>query len=207
MRTRVGSKAQTTFAATNVFLNFPFDANYQPMLLALVSALAAHGLTARSVLEVDTSTHRLDRLLAIISSCGASIHDLSYVALDAGKYPRFNMPFELGMAAALWKQKKPHRPFYILEETQHRFSRTLSDLNGFDPLIHAKNPDTLLLKIHGTFNGPLSPTPSQMRRVLALLKKSIPAIERNYGSLLSATGFGALVVLARTAATQVGKEP
>src|SRR6266478_3704596 len=84
-------------SARDVFLNFPFDARYGNLYLALIAGTTALGMKPRCVLEIETTTDRLNRLLKLISSCQYSIHDLSRVQLDAAApgCPRFNMPFEL----------------------------------------------------------------------------------------------------------------
>ena len=59
--------------------------------------------------------NRLERIFGLIASCGASIHDLSRVTLSAHlNLPRFNMPFELGIAYSL-SQMKQHS-FFVFEE-------------------------------------------------------------------------------------------
>src|ERR1700730_3552812 len=89
-------------SARDVFLNFPFDARYGNLYLALIAGTTALGMKPRCVLEIETTTDRLNRLLKLISNCQYSIHDLSRVQLDAGapRCPRFNMPFELGLTLA-----------------------------------------------------------------------------------------------------------
>jgi hypothetical protein len=86
-----------------VFINIPFDAEYEPLLLALLLALLARGLVPRSVLEIPPDRERLHRLTALIAKCSLSLHDLSRVTLSrrAFRVPRFNMPFETGLAVAI----------------------------------------------------------------------------------------------------------
>jgi hypothetical protein len=116
----------------SVFLNVPFDKDYEPLLVALLSALAALGRTPRSVLEVpEQGEGRLARIFGLMRQCPVSIHDLSRVELPV----RFNMPFELGIAFALSRLERSHK-FVLLEAKRHRLQKTLSDLNGIDPGIH-----------------------------------------------------------------------
>lgn len=115
-----------------VFLNVPFDAAYEKQFLALLCALIALGRKPRCVLEIpEMGQGRLARIIAHMSTCGVSIHDLSRV----GTPVRFNMPFELGIACAL-ARNGIHHSFVLLERKQHRLARSLSDLGGIDPLIH-----------------------------------------------------------------------
>jgi len=117
---------------TSVFVNIPFDASYERLYLALIATLTGLGLTPRSVLEVPPHRNRLERLFALIRRCDASVHELSRVQLSGPKprCPRFNMPFEAGLAYAAHLIRRG------LESTPHRLQRSLSDLNGFDPFVH-----------------------------------------------------------------------
>jgi len=189
-----------------VFLNLPFDDAYEGVLVACVSGLAALGLRARSVLEVPADgEHRLDRLLKIVADSGASLHDLSWVALDDGKYPRFNMPFELGMAVAIARRSVRPRRFFLLERERYRLSRTLSDLGGFDPLVYGKDAERLLQLLHAHFEGP-PPRPDmrQVKDVHAAVEKLVPTIRGQHGgTLFSTDAFRTLVGVAREAARRV----
>lgn len=117
----------------SVFLNVPFDERYSPLVIALVAGLAALGRDPHCVLEVPSGgRNRLDRIYDLIAACGSSLHDLSWVALSSPlRVPRFNMPFELGVAYAIARQH-PHS-FFVLEARSHRLQVSLSDLNGHDP--------------------------------------------------------------------------
>ena len=76
--------------------------------------------------------------------CRISIHDLSLVRLGGKeRLPRFNMPFELGLAVALSRQDPWYR-FFIFEAERYRLSKTLSDLGGHDPEIHHGSPSGVL---------------------------------------------------------------
>jgi hypothetical protein len=56
--------------------------------------------------------------------------------------PRFNMPFELGLAIA-FSQNSKHE-WFVFEARAHRLTKSLSDLNGTDPHIHRDRPDGVL---------------------------------------------------------------
>ncbi|MBI5816057.1 MAG: hypothetical protein HZB29_10680 [Nitrospinae bacterium] len=93
-----------------VFINIPYDARYERLYLALISGLTALGLTPRCTLEVPPDKDRLKRIFHLINKCKYSIHDLSRVQLSGKKerLPRFNMPFEAGLSAALMLNKSKH---------------------------------------------------------------------------------------------------
>ncbi len=82
-----------------VFLNIPYDPQFTKLYLAYITALSALSLLPQATLGI-TGNRRLDRIASLIESCAYSIHDLSRVQLDrhAPRSPRFNMPFELGLA-------------------------------------------------------------------------------------------------------------
>ena len=151
--------AETPVDDQYVFLNVPFDSEYGPLFLALIAGLAGLGLTPRCVLEVSSGGRsRLERIFGHISSCGASIHDLSRVTLSGDlEVPRFNMPFELGISCAL-SQVAPHR-FFVLEEKAFRLQASLSDLNGHDPHIHDGTPTGILCCVLDCFGSPSGAPP------------------------------------------------
>jgi hypothetical protein len=128
----------------SVFLNVPFDRRYRPLFIALIAGLTALGRKPHCVLEVPSSgRNRLDRIFGLIGSCAASIHDLSRVSLSRhGRVPRFNMPFELGIAYSL--SRRTEHSFFVFEEKPFRLQTSLSDLNGHDPHIHEGKQSAML---------------------------------------------------------------
>lgn len=125
-------------SALDVFCNVPFDEKYEPLFLALVAGVLGTGNTPRTVLEIPPSTARVERVLDLLHDCRYSLHDLSRVQLSEGpvRVPRFNMPFELGMAVTLSLQAPDQHHFRLLEAIPFRLQRSLSDLNGYDAYIH-----------------------------------------------------------------------
>ena len=115
------------------FLNVPCDEKYEPLLLAFIGGLCRFGLTPRATIEIPGSERRLDRIIKLISECPYSFHDLSRVTLDSkARVPRFNMPFELGLAVAKAHKVRNHR-WFVFESESHRINKSLSDLGGTDP--------------------------------------------------------------------------
>jgi hypothetical protein len=142
-----------------VFLNVPFDEKYRPIFIALLASLTALGHKPRCVLEVPSSgLNRLDRIYDLLASCDASIHDLSRVTLSGSlRVPRFNMPFELGLAYAIAQEHEHY--FFVLEAKPHRLQASLSDFNGHDPQIHDGTQDGVIRCVLDCF-GTDSQTPS-----------------------------------------------
>lgn len=157
-----------------VFLNFPFDARYEPLYMALVSGLVLHGLEPRCVLQLS-GEERLTRLIEVLSTCGSSIHDVSRTN------GRHNMPFELGLAAMLRHSHKTHQIF-VFDAKPHRPDRTLSDFKAFDPMIHNGKWEDLLGALQGTFAKPKSAAP------LASLKVFFKSVRRSFRSFMRQQG-------------------
>jgi len=130
-------------SARLVFLNVPFDKAYEPIFIGLVGALVHLGLRPTTVLELaDGASPRMDLLISAIRDNSFSVHDLSRVEVSgsgASAAPRFNMPFELGLAVAIsLTERRPRKhSFVLLESKPFRLQRSLSDMNGYDPFIHS----------------------------------------------------------------------
>ena len=129
-----------SLAPSDVFINVPFDSRYEPLFLALIAGLVSLGLNPRSVIQIGGSTDRLRRLLGIIQECPFSIHDLSRVqASGQGSFrvPRFNMPFELGLAAAVsMTAAGTVQQWRVIEAVRHRVGHSCSDVDGYTAEIH-----------------------------------------------------------------------
>lgn len=188
-----------------VFLNIPYDKPYTPLYLALISGICTFGLVPRATIEIPGGERRLDRIFALIRGCKFSVHDLSRVQLarTAPRTPRFNMPFELGLAVAWAKMQPPNAHLWIVMEARaRRLNKSLSDLDGTDVYIHDGKPAGVFRELGNLFvrgRGP-QPTVQQMEAVYRGLKKEAPRISKEAGatSFFTARVFKNLVVLART---------
>lgn len=134
----------------SVFVNCPFDDQYKPLLDAALFAIHDCGFVARTALEVTGSgVTRLEKIARIVDESRFSIHDVSRVEISASSpLPRFNMPFECGLAfgALHYKPQKKNRARDILLLAAERFQdkRTLSDLAGQDAAYHEGQPQLLI---------------------------------------------------------------
>jgi hypothetical protein len=117
----------------SVFLNVPYDKDYEPLFVVLIATIIAIGHIPRCALLIPSQGQtRLDRIKQMISECKYSITDLCKV----GTPVRFNMPFELGLIVYQYLEK-PHRyKFIIFEKVKHRINISLSDVKGIDEFIH-----------------------------------------------------------------------
>ncbi len=180
---------------SDVFLNVPYSASYEKILVALTAALIAVGSRPRLTFEIaDGGQGRLKRIFSLLRSCRVSIHDLSAV----GQPVRFNMPFELGLACAIKEQGDRH-DFLLLERRAHRLDRTLSDLKGIDPKIHggrAADAIGAVLDVLGRRGRDVAvsevlPLHRYMMRLVPLLKR-----RHRTQSLFATRIYGELVALA-----------
>lgn len=89
----MGRTASVAPPGLNVFINCPFDADYTPLLHAIVFAIHDCGFVARTALEeIDSGHTRLDKIVRIIEQCDHGIHDISRTTALPDDWPRFNMP-------------------------------------------------------------------------------------------------------------------
>jgi hypothetical protein len=136
----------------SVFVNCPFDKAYRPLFRALVFAVHACGMIARSALEVDNGAEvRIDKITRIIGQCRHSIHDISRTELDhASGLPRMNMPFELGLflgANRYGEDMHQEKTCIIFDRERYRYQQFLSDIAGQDIRSHRDDPGELIRAI------------------------------------------------------------
>jgi hypothetical protein len=184
------------------FLNIPYDSRYEPLFLAFLSGLSAFGLLPRATIEIPSATRRLDRIIELIRSCSYSFHDISRVQLDRSPpaTPRFNMPFELGLAVDWARDANRDHEWFVFEARPHRLAKSLSDLNGTDPFIHGGTAFGVLRVLTSALSRRANqPTLSDLAAIYGRLRK-VAARKRSElkgGSLFEARPFADLLVVAR----------
>ena len=134
---------------TNVFINCPFDDEYQPLFYAIVFAvndLGFHPKCAKD--ESNAGRSRIEKIRDLIAECKFSIHDLSRVDLDpVNNLPRFNMPFELGLDLGCGRYGNSYqrrKMVLVLDTEQYRYQKYISDLAGRDPVAHHNNEEEVI---------------------------------------------------------------
>ena len=125
----------------SVFINCPFDAEYQEIFRAVVFTVHDCGFLARCALEVDDSGEvRISKIHRIIRECRHGIHDISRTEMDpVEKLPRFNMPLELGLflgAREFGTGRQKQKRSLILDVERYRYQRFCSDIAGQDIKAH-----------------------------------------------------------------------
>ena len=125
-----------------VFINCPFDLKFKPIFDAIVFTIHDLGFQARHALIDDDKAIRVERIALELEKCKYSLHDVSRVELGTNKLPRFNMPFEAGIAYSLHRLKPKGREhhFGVLDAEPYRYQASLSDIAGLDPKIHKNQP-------------------------------------------------------------------
>lgn len=182
------------YSPRSAFLNVPYDPRYERLFLAFVAGLCAFGLRPQATLEIPGPGRRLDRIVELMQACRYSFHDLSRVQSSNGA-PRFNMPFELGLAVLIASQTR--HQWFVFEERRHRLQRSLSDLNGTDPHIHRARPRRLLTELtNALVRAQRQPSLDTLIGAYRFLRRSAEPIRTQYGTLFGARPFGELVVLA-----------
>lgn len=133
-----------------VFVNCPFDEPFKPLLDAILFAIHDCGFAARTALEQSGSGEtRLDKLVRIVGECRFSIHDISRTGItQSSPLPRFNMPFECGLAIGAMRYQRPlrsgSRDFLLMAAEDFQDKLTLSDLAGQDAAYHGNDGDRVV---------------------------------------------------------------
>jgi hypothetical protein len=138
-----------------IFLNIPFDPKFKPLEKAAVFAITACGYEAHCASETsDSGTPRINRITPLIAKCRLSVHDFSRT--DADPHPRFNMPFEFGLAlgaryfgSPLHRRKK----CLVLATELREYQKFISDISGQDIEAHHDDPDQVIRHIRNFLRG------------------------------------------------------
>ena len=172
----------------NVFINCPFDEDFRPCFEALLFAVLASGYKPRCALEdADGTVIRFEKLRKLISECPRTIHDLSRVELSKDALPRFNMPFELGLAMGAKYFGGPKRrgnSALIMVRKNYVLTAYLSDLGGNDTVAHDSDPDQVIAAVTGYLHsspaGTLLPGPKSTAARFARFKQRLPVIVKGF---------------------------
>jgi hypothetical protein len=143
-----------TSAPPAVYLNFPFQRNYERFAVALVSGTVCFGLTPRIVPQDSASNWRVDKIFRLARACAYSLHELSPVAGG-----RLNMAWELGFCMGLTRDTG--HQYSVLVKDKHRLQISLSNLAGIDVHVWAGNEEKIFNMLRGIYRrsrgGALSP--------------------------------------------------
>ena len=170
----------------DVFINCPFDDEYQPCFEALLFAITISGYRARCALEEnDAGDIRFDKLRRLIEQSDYTVHDLSRIQLGANALPRFNMPFELGLmmgAKHFGGPKQRTKRACIMVAKDYVLPKYLSDLAGNDPTVHGDDPRAVIRivrdHLHNDPSGKRLPGAAHMAELFDKFCADLPALAR-----------------------------
>ena len=142
----------------NVFVNCPFDEDYDHILQAVLFCLVRFGLKPRIATErSDAGEPRINKILDLIQSSRYSIHDLCRCqARNEGEYYRLNMPFELGLDFGCRRYgggRLATKVILVLEEQRYRYQAAISDLAGSDIEAHHGDYQLAVRKVRNWLAG------------------------------------------------------
>jgi hypothetical protein len=165
----------------SVFVNCPFDEAFKPCFEAIIFAIAACGYKVRCALEDDDGANlRFEKLVKLIRQSQRTIHDLSRVELSQDALPRFNMPFELGLAMGAKRfgdPKQRNKTALIMVREKFALPKYLSDLAGGDQHAHGDDPRKLIeivsRYLHRTPDGRTLPGPKWLAESFILFKTEV----------------------------------
>src|SRR5436190_17162896 len=131
--------------SASVFINCPFDPQYQPLFEAIVFCVVACGFVPRCTLELtDADEVRIENIYRLIAQCNHGIHNISRTEVEDQPYelPRFNMPLELGifLGAKRFGARSSKKSCLTMDREPYRYKRFISDIDGQDIKAHGKSP-------------------------------------------------------------------
>ena len=163
--------------AKSVFINCPFDKDYEPVFYALMFAIRDLDFNPRSAQDVsDGGQPRINKILELIENCRFSIHDISRTQLDPiYGLPRFNVPFELGLDLGCRRygtSDQKDKLLLILDTERERYRTFFSDIAGQDIANHHGSIEAVISIVRDWLRPYLNP--------LTLRTQSGATISRRY---------------------------
>ena len=135
-----------------VFINCPFDKDYEGILQAILFCIVYMGFSPRIATErMNAAEVRLSKISELVVASKYSIHDLSRCqAKEGGDFYRLNMPFELGVdygCRQYFGRDRKQKKILILEEQRYRYQAAISDLAGCDIAVHEGDYEKAVRKV------------------------------------------------------------
>ncbi len=163
--------------SASVFINCPFDTQYQPIFEAIVFCVAACGFVPRCTLEfTDAAEVRIENIYRLIAECNHGIHDISRTEVEDQPYqlPRFNMPLELGifLGAKRFGSSSSRKRCLIMDRAPYRYKRFISDIGGQDIKAHDQSPATAIRHVRDW----LQSAPGKIWKDYQQFRRELPVI-------------------------------
>jgi len=101
------------------------------------------------------------------------------VSRTAPRIPRFNMPFELGLALS-WSSVNPGRhSWFVCDSERHRVLKSISDLAGTDINIHDGRIQSVMRELCNIFvRRSVRPDVTDLLKLYRKLRSVLPQIQR-----------------------------
>ena len=195
--------------AGTAFINLAYVASNEELYLGLLAGLAGFGLTPVAAMHDPGSDPQLSRIYRLIEASVISFHDLSYVSLDppSPRTPRFNMPFELGLAVAVALSANRRHRWFLLDKVAYRAAKSLSDIGGTNVQIHdGRAPSVLKAVSNALARHSHRPTLQQLSAIYSDVAAAAQRLtsQEGWSSIFLAAPFKDLrIVAAGSAATHV----
>lgn len=179
--------------ARSVFLNCPYDPEYEPLFDTLIFTVVCCGFTPRSATDSGTvAESRMERIFSAIFDSNYSIHDLSRCQGEGEQMlARFNMPLELGIAMTRRRatgEASERHDWLVVVPKDAPYARFVSDLAGFDLTKYDGTPESLVRRVMswlvtrpGAFQG-VSP-PAVIEKLQAF-RKSKAELKFQWGDMI-----------------------
>jgi hypothetical protein len=139
----------------NVFINCPYDRNYNDLLRKMIFTITFLGYKVQIVSGNQNSGElRINKILELVKLSKFSIHDISRnQASRRNDFFRLNMAFELGIDFGCKSLHDDHRSkkFLILDKEKYVYQKSLSDMSGFDITHHNNDPFKLIEIVRNWF--------------------------------------------------------
>ena len=132
----------------NVFINCPFDDNYEPLFRAMVFTIFSCGFTPQCAKGASNQDLRFQRIIELVGECRYGLHDLSRIEL--GSMPRNNMPLELGVFIGCQRFGSTfdyEKEYLILDSDAHRYNQHTSDVKADDAEYHHNKPEEIIERV------------------------------------------------------------
>lgn len=187
---------------SSVFLNVPYDRQFNDQYLAYIAGLTALGLTPKLAVEQAEGRWRVDKILSAVRECRFSVHDLSTFSSKktAAAIPKLNVAFELGITVTLSQLEPNLHDWFVFAPSRARLKHSLSDIDGADPLIHRGTLTSIFRQLLNAFDrGVHAPTIAEMESIHRYLRVAATELrtELRTANLFQASLFKRLAVMAR----------
>jgi len=136
-------------ASKSVFINCPYDSEYEPLFDAIIFTVICCGFIPRSAKESGkVCISRLERILHALYTSDYSIHDLSRCQGEGEQLlARFNMPLELGLAMSRKFTGNSNHDWLVLVPENAPYAHFVSDLAGYDLKRYQGDTDALVRSV------------------------------------------------------------